>query len=188
MKTIILRLATSILLTGAAHAATIAYTASLNGANEAPPNSSTGSGTATVTYDDVAHTLRVQAGFGGLQGTVTAAHIHCCTAVQSLGTAGVASQTPTFVGFPTGTGGFYDATFDLTLASSWNATFITNNGGTTASAEAALAAGLAQYKAYLNIHTTVFPGGEIRGFLVPEPASALLLLAPLAALAIRRRA
>ena len=39
-----------------------------------------------------------------------------------------------------------------------------------AGAEAALLTGLAAGEAYLNIHTNVFPGGEIRGFLqVPGP-------------------
>jgi hypothetical protein len=42
---------------------------------------------------------------------------------------------------------------------------VTANGGTTAGAEAALLAGLEAGQAYLNIHTTMFPGGEIRGFL-----------------------
>jgi len=61
-------------------------------------------------------------------------------------------------------------TLDLTLPSSYSSAFLTANGGTTASAEAALLAGLAAGQAYLNIHTTVVPGGEIRGFLaVPGP-------------------
>ena len=51
--------------------------------------------------------------------------------------------------------------------------------------------GLDADKAYLNIHTNVFPGGEIRGFLsrdVPEPAlPALLGVAAVAALVSRRR-
>ena len=34
-----------------------------------------------------------------------------------------------------------------------------------ASAEAALFAGLRAGQSYLNIHTTTFPGGEIRGVL-----------------------
>jgi hypothetical protein len=73
--------------------------------------------------------------------------------------------------------GIMDTTFDLTLASSWNPAFITANGGTTASAEAALFSAMIEGRAYLNIHTSMFPGGEIRGFLqpVPEPATLLLL-------------
>jgi hypothetical protein len=44
-------------------------------------------------------------------------------------------------------------------------------------AEVALAASLAADTAYLNIHTTNFPGGEIRCFLlVPEPATILMLV------------
>ena len=42
--------------------------------------------------------------------------------------------------------------------------------------------------AYFNVHSTRFPGGEIRGFLaVPEPATMLLFGTALAGLAIRRR-
>ena len=48
---------------------------------------------------------------------------------------------------------------------SYNLAFVTAHGGTTASAAAALLAGLEAGQAYLNIHTTMFPGGEIRGFL-----------------------
>jgi hypothetical protein len=79
--------------------------------------------------------------------------------------------------------------FDLTQATSWNAVFITANGGTTAGAETALLAGLAADQAYLNIHTTNSPGGEIRGFLLvaPEPGTFLLAGAVLAGFLIRRR-
>jgi len=89
----------------------------------------------------------------------------------------VATTVPTFPGFPLGvTSGTYNDTLDLTQASSFNPAFVTANGGTPASAEAALAAALAADKAYLNIHTTVSPGGEISGFLepVPEPASIMV--------------
>jgi len=112
--------------------------------------------------------------FSGLTGTTTASHIHCCTAVPLTGTTGVATTTPFFTGFPIGvTSGSYNNTFDLTLASSYNSAYITANGGTTATAEAALLSGIALGKAYLNVHSTTFGGGEIRGFLVlaPEPAT-----------------
>ena len=86
----------------------------------------------------------------------------------SPGTAGVATLTPAFTGFPLGvTAGTLDHTFDLTLTSTYNSPYVTANGGTAAGAEAALLAAIAAGKAYFNIHTTVVAGGEIRGFLRP---------------------
>lgn len=177
-----------VLGTPAAHATIFVYDATLSGPSEYPPNMSPGTGWATVTYDDVAMTMRIEADFDGLTGLVTNAHIHCCTADQLLGTAGVATMTPTFTGFPSGvSSGSYDSTFDLTQASSFNPSFVTANGGTAASATAALFAGMDDGKAYFNIHTSVYDGGEIRGFLlprsVPEPAALALLALGAAALA-----
>ena len=149
---------------------------------ESPPNSSPGYGVSTVWYDPVTHQLGLNVVFSNLVATgtgTTAAHIHCCT----LPTAGVATTTPTFVGFPLGVrGGTYVNTLDLTLASSWNNAFITANGS-IAGAETALAAGLNSGVAYLNIHSSTFPAGEIRGFLqpVPEPATLTLVLGGAAA-------
>lgn len=155
------------------------YLAVLNGPSESPPNASPGTGSARVVYDSTAHTLHVKATFSGLLGTTTAAHIHCPTALPFTGNAGVATQTPTFAGFPLGVfSGTYDHTFDLTLASSWNPSFIATYGGTPAGAEAELSASLAAKTAYFNIHSTLFPGGEIRGFLIveaPLPGTLFLL-------------
>lgn len=154
----------------AVQASTI-YIANLTGANEYPSNASPGSGTAMVEYDAIAQILQVDAQFSDLTADNTAAHIHCCVSPSgSPPTAGVATPTPTFPGFPTGvTSGTYSQAFDLTSTSSFNGSFVTANGGTAAGAEAALAAGLANGEAYFNIHTSNFPGGEIRGFLAPAP-------------------
>ena len=178
-----------LLLATLASADTITYTATLSGPNESPPNASPGTGFAVVTYNPTTHLLTVNVSFSGLLGTTTASHIHCCTTAPFTGTAGVATQTPTFVGFPLGvTSGTYSNSFDLTQASSWNSAFITLEGSTTA-AEAALFAALTNHEAYLNIHSTVVPGGEIRGFLVatPEPGTLLLFGSSLFGFVVRRR-
>lgn len=192
MLPVFTRTAAAILLlaAGPVLAHTTVYEALLSGASESPPVNSAGSGWTRVTLDDHDFTLRVEASFADLTGNVTVAHIHCCTGTAGSGTAGVATPTPSFPGFPSGvTSGSYDQTFDLTLASSWNVAFVNANGGTTSGAFAALATGLADGKAYLNIHSSFAPGGEIRGFLapVPEPASMVLMLAGLGILAARRR-
>ena len=157
----------------AASAAPINYVTSLSGANEAPPNPSLGTGTATLTVDTATHLWTIHVEFSGLSGTTTAAHTHAATAVAGAGTAGVATSTPTYTGFPGGvTSGTYDRVFDMTLASSFNPSYITAHGGTTTQAELDLAQAIAEGKAYLNLHTNVVPGGEIRGFwTAPVPVS-----------------
>ena len=154
-----------------AQALPITYTAVLSGLNENPPVPTTGTGSATITYDPVTHLLGLNINFANLVSPTTAAHIHCC-APQPATNAGVATTTPTFAGFPLGvTSGTYVSTLDLTLASSFNPAFVTNfAGGSLAMAEALLAAGLANNMTYVNIHTSLNPGGEIRGQIqVPVP-------------------
>lgn len=175
-------LLTALLLTAPAAAAPLWFSADLTGASESPPSGSPGSGTTTVSYDSATHLLTIHVDFSGLAGTTTASHIHCCTATPMVGNAGVATETPTFSLFPLGvTSGTFDESYDLTVPASFNSGFITAQGS-LAAAEMALVAGLMDGTAYLNIHSSVNPGGEIRGFLtpvsngeVPEPATLVLL-------------
>lgn len=160
-------------------AAVHVFKTGLQGTEEVPPNASPGVGGAQVIFDDVTNRMRVIASFSGLTGNTVAAHIHCCAPRGS--NAGVATPVPSFPGFPLGvTAGSYNQVFDLTQASSFNPAFVTNNGGTVASARAVFLTGLFAGQTYFNVHTTAFPGGEIRGNLfaaeVPEPESWALMI------------
>ena len=180
MKRLALGLSTSLLLlcAGAAQAAVITYSATLSGLNEDPQNNSPATGRTTVMIDDVTNMMTVNAIFSGLAGITTASHIHCCTDVPGVSTIGVATSLPTFPAFPLGvTAGNYTETFDLLNAATYSPAFITRSGGNVDGARTALLAGMAAGRSYLNIHTSAFPPGEIRGFLVaevPEPASIAL--------------
>ena len=143
-----------------------------------PEGLGAGSGTGYFEFDADANTLLIDVDFSGLSGTTTVAHIHCCVTTPGTGNAGVAVTPTTLPGFPTGvTSGSYMITLDLTSASTYTTGFL--NGATPADpggAEARLLQGILDGKAYFNIHTNLFPGGEIRGFLAPVPEPGTILL------------
>lgn len=176
-------------LASTAHAATFKFGTALS----PEAQGATGTGTSEVIYDDVDQTLAVKIDFSGLSGTTTVAHIHAPTAVAGAGTVSVATYPGTFPLFPVGvTFGSYSTVIDLSLTGSYTVGFLNNfGGGTAAGAEAALIAAFRDGKAYVNVHSTEFPGGEIRGFLKQVPDSsttfALFGASVLALIALRRR-
>jgi hypothetical protein len=143
------------------HGATLIFTATMDGAQEAPPVVTGGTGMATLTVDDVSGAWTLTGMYSSMTGTVTVSHIHQGAVGVSGGvtSGGTLSNTAGMSGTLSGTG-----TFSVAQLSS-------------------LQSGLF----YVNVHSTVAPGGEIRGQLglVPEPS--VVLLGGLGGLCLLRR-
>jgi len=178
----VLALAGASALAAPAFAQSTTFRAVASGPAESPPNASSGS--SLVTIEVIGTQLTVDAPFQDLIGTTTMAHVHCCTADPFTGVASVAVP---LTGFPTGVrSGNYTATVALDEASSYDPAFLEANGGTAQGAYSALVSGMNANEAYVNIHSSVYPNGEIRGFVVaapiPEPGEWAMLGAGLAGL------
>jgi hypothetical protein len=133
-------LLTAFLAAGSAHAATKVFKATLNGASEVPPTTSTGTGTATTTLDTATRKLTWDVTYSGLSGPAMAAHIH--------GPAAPGENAPVVVPL-TGK-----------LTSPIKGSKILSPAQVTD-----LEAG----KYYVNIHTAANKAGEIRGQLTASP-------------------
>jgi len=130
-------------------ATTFPINVSFSGVQEAPPNASTATGTFVGTYNDAADSLIYTVTFSGLSANVTAAHFH---GYVPPGIAGPVIIAPG--GFPTGV-----------MSGSFTDTLVL-----TAGQEDSLKMGLI----YFNIHTSAFPGGEIRAQIFLQDASFVL--------------
>jgi len=164
MKNLIPTLALALALSTGAASAQSTFQTTLLGVNEVGPNASPGTGFGQVVVN-AAHTqITVDENWSGLTAPATASHIHGpATPAQN---AGVLFP---FSGVPAATSGAIPTqTFAITAAQF-----------------ADLSAGLY----YMNVHTSTFPGGEIRGqlILVPEPSTLALVGLGLAAVAWNAR-
>ena len=145
-----------LLSAAAASAQVVVASATLGSGEETPVFLSGAAGTAEVAIDTVAKEFAVTLRIFNIPTTTTAGHIH-------VGAKGIAG--PVVIDFPAIAGrlGDFVTAFRVGEASFRPAANIGIN--TIDDVIQAVANG----NAYVNIHTTTNPGGEIRGQLVPRP-------------------
>jgi len=132
------------LLTG--HAQTIEFRATINAAQETTGSTSTGVGMAVLLYDVGTNTFDLAVTINSFTNIITASHIH-------EGAPGVAGPVVTNLGTEAAyrrNGAFVTQTF----------TNIQHNGTPLT---------LLRNGAYVNFHTSAYPGGELRGQLIAQP-------------------
>jgi hypothetical protein len=135
------------------------FSATMNGAAESPPVTTSGTGSFTATLDTSTNVFTYNVTYSGLGSNVTLGHIHgpcssCTTAGAILNFATVAGGT--FVtGALSGT-----ATGTVTLNAATQITTTVNGDS--------LRKLLLANNTYVNIHTATNGGGEIRGQIIKQ--------------------
>jgi hypothetical protein len=177
-------LVSSLALAATSQADLLTFTATMTGAQETPPNASTGLGNAVVQIDTVTlHVFGFVRWTGLTGGDPTGSHIH----VGVPGTAGDVIYNYGVAGL-VDDGIYKKKVFDMQMVDLTKA----NTGGTGFNGVLQTPAQqiqnwFLQNHTYVNVHNSTFPAGELRGQLqaVPEPTSMAAL--GLGALALLRR-
>lgn len=146
------------LLVGAvsAEAQTLNFTALLSGANETPGIASGAGGTATVSLNTATRTVTYRVDVYNLPSGATAAHFHA-------GGPGVAG--PVVVNFTVSSG----ISNDFSISGTASAADLVARGDQGIRSWDDFVQALTLGQVYVNVHSSVNPGGEVRGQVVPVP-------------------
>jgi len=139
------------------------FSATLTGDQETPPNSSAANGTGTVTWDAAADTLTYDFTIAGLNfDQVTAMHFHSgdegVAGTVVFGQLNPAQDTNDFTTIMNDDGSW-------TVHGVWDTTDLASTPITDFADVLSSAAVGSSVPLYWNVHTTMFPNGEIRGQL-----------------------
>lgn len=136
-------------------------------------NGRSGSGALYMEYEEETNFLAISSSFAGLSGNTTVAHIHCCTALANTGNAGVAlagGPGGSLINFPIGVkAAAYNQSFNMGLNGVYGLAYFNANGANANQARDVLLDAFRSGRAYLNIHSSTFGGGEIRAWIAPIP-------------------
>jgi hypothetical protein len=137
-----------------AEAQTISFTAQLSGANETPGIASGSGGTATVTLNTATRAVTYKVDVYNMPSGTTAAHFHA-------GGPGVAG--PVVVNFAVQT----NISNDFAISGTATAADLVPRSAQGVNSWDDFVEALILGQIYVNVHSTVNPGGEVRGQVVP---------------------